>query len=436
MWNVRYLSILIVLLAFVLAACGDDDEDATSDATATTESPQGQVDPTATPADAADDVENTPTTETADPTATATDVADPTATTDSGDAAGTTPSPADQSGTAENVFPAGDAGEVELERDGNNLRLVEVRPADGWRYEVEDDDDDEIEIEFRDNGREIDFEAELDDGRLKVDVCDVVLDPTGDVYTIGEAGEVEVRIEQRQGDDDPELVLVEVRPNDGWEYEIDEEDDDEIEVEFRNGDQRLKFDLEVDDDEIEAKTCTRTIHTTSPGAAQGGTSGGDDVYPAGDAGEVELTRDGDELRLVEVRPNDGWRYEVEEDDDDEIEVEFRDNGREIDFEAELDDGRLEVDVCDVVLDPVGDVYTIGEAGEVEVRVVDDGDDDRELELVEVRPNDGWEYEIDEEDDDEIEIEFRNGDQHLKFDLEIDDDDDEWLEAKTCTRTVH
>src|SRR5690606_35628303 len=103
-----------------------------------------------------------------------------------------------------------------------------------------------------------------------------------------------------------------------------------------------------------------------------------------DAGDVTLRVEGDRLVLVDVQPSDGWTHRVDEDDDDEIEIDFRDNGREIDFEAEIDDGRLKIDVCDTVLDPAGDVYTVGDAGEVEVRQV--GDDD--LELVEVRPNEG------------------------------------------------
>jgi hypothetical protein len=91
------------------------------------------------------------------------------------------------------------------------------------------------------------------------------------------------------------------------------------------------------------------------------------------------------------------------------------------------------------LRPQGDVYEVGDAGEVEVRRGTDGDDDDDddggslyLELVDVRPNDGWTHEVEEDDDDEIEIVFRSGDREVKFDLEVDDGQ---LEAKTCTRTV-
>jgi hypothetical protein len=48
--------------------------------------------------------------------------------------------------------------------------------------------------------------------------------------------------------------------------------------------------------------------------------------------------------LVEVRPNDGWDFQIKEESRHEIEIEFRSNGREIDFEAELEHGRIKVDI--------------------------------------------------------------------------------------------
>jgi len=79
----------------------------------------------------------------------------------------------------------------------------------------------------------------------------------------------------------------------------------------------------------------------------GQVAGEGDVYRVGEAGQVELRHEGDTLELVEVRPADGWDYRVDDrDDDDEVEVTFRGNGREVEFEAEVDDGRLEVEICD------------------------------------------------------------------------------------------
>jgi hypothetical protein len=71
------------------------------------------------------------------------------------------------------------------------------------------------------------------------------------------------------------------------------------------------------------------------------------VYSVDDAGEIHITSDGSTVRLVETRPAEGWTATGDtEDDDDEVEVVFRSGNREVEFEAELDDGRLEVEVCD------------------------------------------------------------------------------------------
>lgn len=71
----------------------------------------------------------------------------------------------------------------------------------------------------------------------------------------------------------------------------------------------------------------------------------DGRYTIADAGTVTVTRDGDRLVLGEVSPAPGWTAEEIDVEDDEIEVEFRGDGIELDFEAEIDDGRLDVDVC-------------------------------------------------------------------------------------------
>lgn len=66
----------------------------------------------------------------------------------------------------------------------------------------------------------------------------------------------------------------------------------------------------------------------------------------GGAGSVRLSRSGDRLSVSRVRPDDGWRAQVDRDDDrDEVDVEFRRGDREVELAAEIDDGRLSVDVC-------------------------------------------------------------------------------------------
>lgn len=74
-------------------------------------------------------------------------------------------------GSVETV-EAGEAGEVDVRIiDGRQLELAEVRDAAGWTHRIDDEERDEIEIDFRrDDGRNVELEVELEDGRLKVQV--------------------------------------------------------------------------------------------------------------------------------------------------------------------------------------------------------------------------------------------------------------------------
>ncbi|MGV0792132.1 hypothetical protein [Mycolicibacterium sp. XJ1819] len=66
------------------------------------------------------------------------------------------------------------------------------------------------------------------------------------------------------------------------------------------------------------------------------------IYDAGTA--VVVFADG-RLTLESVTPADGWTHRVDDQRPDEVEIEFRRGAEELDLEVEIDDGRLEVTVC-------------------------------------------------------------------------------------------
>jgi hypothetical protein len=74
-----------------------------------------------------------------------------------------------------------------------------------------------------------------------------------------------------------------------------------------------------------------------------GSGGSNAVYQVGDAGEVELRVDNGRLVLVEARPNEGWRVEDIEEEADEVDLDFVRGNVEWEFEAELEDGELQVE---------------------------------------------------------------------------------------------
>lgn len=103
----------------------------------------------------------------------------------------------------------------------------------------------------------------------------------------------------------------------------------------------------------------RETPTTPPPATGGGDAAGvpppgscadlpeaaDGRYTVGDAGTAVVRRDGDRLVVEEVAPSSGWTYDVTEHGDDEVEVDFRRGGEERELEVEIDDGRVEVQLC-------------------------------------------------------------------------------------------
>lgn len=80
------------------------------------------------------------------------------------------------------------------------------------------------------------------------------------------------------------------------------------------------------------------------GGASGGGGGSGNVYQVGPAGEVELRDDNGRLVLVDARPNQGWRVEDVEEEADEVELDFVRGNEEWKFEAELEEGQIDVEI--------------------------------------------------------------------------------------------
>lgn len=141
----RSFLVAFAVIGLVLAGCSDDDTTSTE----TTPAPVGQ--------------ESNPATTTGPSTRAAQD------TTAAG--SGQALSGCERLQEAPDGVYRFEAGEVDMSREGDRLVLGDVRPAEGWTHSVDEQGDDEIEIDFRRDGREIDFEAEIDDGRLDIEIC-------------------------------------------------------------------------------------------------------------------------------------------------------------------------------------------------------------------------------------------------------------------------
>jgi hypothetical protein len=133
---------LLLLLGLVLAGCGGGDDDAGPDA-------QPPAEPPATETNGAET-----------------------------DAAPSLPGPHPTPETCQDVPDAGEGhyeiagiGVVVIAREGERLRLESVETVEGWQHRVDDAGDAEIEVDFLRDGERLEFEAELEDGRIEAEVC-------------------------------------------------------------------------------------------------------------------------------------------------------------------------------------------------------------------------------------------------------------------------
>ncbi|SDF28180.1 hypothetical protein SAMN05660485_02972 [Blastococcus fimeti] len=146
-------ALLPVLALSVLVACGGDDE---PESAGTSSSPTSeQSSPTSAPPSASESPDASGSPGAASP--------------------GQVPRP--QPGTCEPVaesadgrYVVADAGEITLRMEDGNLQL-NVSSSNGWSTSVHSENS-EADVEFRQGDDELDFEAEIEDGRLVLRICD------------------------------------------------------------------------------------------------------------------------------------------------------------------------------------------------------------------------------------------------------------------------
>jgi hypothetical protein len=146
---------------------------------------------------------------------------------------------------------------------------------------------------------------------------------------------------------------------------------------------------------------------------QSGNDQGAHRYPVQDAGAVIVRERDGHLSVVQINAANGCNHGVNKDDDDEVVVEFMSENREVEFKLKHDNDTLEVEFEDIHELATGGTYVVGYAGEVDVFLDGSG-----MVLGEVRPADGWSYDVDSNEPDDIEIIFRQGDYKASFEADL------------------
>lgn len=146
------------------------------------------------------------------------------------------------------------------------------------------------------------------------------------VWEIDDAGVVEFSVV------DNGLELGEVVAYEDWEFRVTEEESDEIEVEFRRAEHRYAFEVEYDDGVLQIEQ-DLDIDPAEPG-----------TFEIGPVGVATIAVEGGTVSLTDLEVVDEWDVAEREESDDEVEIELRRDNVKWSFEAELDNGRLEVQI--------------------------------------------------------------------------------------------
>lgn len=155
-------------------------------------------------------------------------------------------------------------------------------------------------------------------------------------WQLGDAGQVNFSV------DDGQLRLDSAKASSGWTKRITDQDPDEIEVHFTSGNVKWKFEAELEHGRLEISREVEN-RNAKPGS-----------YAVGDAAKVEFAWQGSGLKLQNVNLKKGWNVIKQDVAVDEIEIDFE-RGRETnEFEAELKDGNIHLEISQKVTGPASD----------------------------------------------------------------------------------
>ncbi len=172
-----------------------------------------------------------------------------------------------------------DAGTIRLANSGTTLTILSAQPAAGFVVEIEVPEGREVEADFRGNGRRLQFNAELEDGTIRVRIRSEANANTGSTSTTsttnGTTNGTSTTIDDNGGDDnrgnvpngpvtynvggagsvtviflDGQAQLGLVSPAAGWSIEETRQRSDEVEVRFSDGDNEARLKVRIENGQV------------------------------------------------------------------------------------------------------------------------------------------------------------------------------------------
>ena len=296
----------------------------------------------------------------------------------------------DLSAGQELEIPVEDAGTVRLANSGTSLTILSAQAAAGFVVEVEVPEGREVEADFRGHGRRLQFNAELEDGTVRVRIrtaanaeasSESTLTTTSGSAANGEsevnlnlaAGtETEIPVEDagtiRLANSGTSLTILSAQAAAGFVVEVEVSEGREVEADFRGEGRRLQFNAELEDGTVRIRIrtegntgndgSTSTTATTTNGTASTSTTiddnSGDDsasnvpsgpvTYQVAGAGSVMVLFVNGQMQLGLVAPSPGWLVDETHSRTDEVEVRFSNGDLEARLKVHIENGQVRVEI--------------------------------------------------------------------------------------------
>ncbi len=160
-------------------------------------------------------------------------------------------------------------------------------------------------------------------------------------------------------------------------------------------------------------TATTGQKGSMEGTSSDGTIARDGSWRLGNAGTVDFTATGGQLELVSATARPGWGKRIADDRADEIEVHFTRRSTDWKFEAELDDGRLEITREQEDRQAQPGTFAVGDAARATIAL-----QGSRLVLRNVASRQGWTETKRDIESDELELDFRRGRETAELEAEL------------------
>ncbi len=249
----------------------------------------------------------------------------------------------------EHLIDVSDAGQVVVAQSGAELEIVGVETNPGWTHEVEVAKGREVEADFRSPDRRIQFNAELEDGQIRVRVRErtgsTVVEHTSTTVAVAPSTTVADSSSTTAAGSGSSTTMDDITSTSIDDSTTSTTVDDSTSTTMDDTTSTTMDDTTSTSME-DSTTSTTVDDSTSTTMGDAPTGSGSETYAVGGAASVTVSWANGTMSLGSVSVSDGWVIEKKEVRSDRVKLEFENGESDAEFEARLESGsiRVEIDV--------------------------------------------------------------------------------------------